>query len=309
MTAFLSVLSMAMACNRPTYHDRQKLYEHSSTALNPSPEIKKKILLAQFWNDTPLKLSFVEQMATENLASGLVSTGKVIIAEQTEVKTEDFVKDNSVHAEQLIRLSKKSGASAVIIGKIADLRFSRGNEDVGILGNKSIHAFVTLEVKAFESRNGQEILSLVEKAAIERPIYSDQPDMNLKLDAANAAIQEATLLLVREMGPALNKLSWQGQIADIRGDLVYLSAGRVSGLLVGDILRVLSKGEDVFDKTGNWIGTSLDIIDSATGNFIGSSPGKLKGTLEVIDLLGNDACAARINSGGGFEKADTVMLY
>ncbi len=94
---------------------------------------------------------------------------------------------------------------------------------------------------------------------------------------------------------SLDKVSWEGRIAAINGDRIYLNVGRVSGLQVGDLLKVTEDGDDVYDPE--------------SGSHIGRVPGRLKGTLEVISYFGNDGAIAVIHSGSGFKENDKVELY
>ena len=64
---------------------------------------------------------------------------------------------------------------------------------------------------------------------------------------------------------AIEKLTWQGSIAKIQGNRVYVNAGKASGLVAGDILKVLTQGDDVYDP--------------GTGAYLGRTQGQLKGTL------------------------------
>jgi hypothetical protein len=81
----------------------------------------------------------------------------------------------------------------------------------------------------------------------------------------------------------------------ISGERVYVNAGRLSGLQVGDILKVTEEGDDVYDPD--------------TGRFIGTAPGRLKGTIEVVSYFGKDGAIAVIHSGSGFQENDRVELY
>ena len=71
--------------------------------------------------------------------------------------------------------------------------------------------------------------------------------------------------------------------------------GRISGLQVGDLLKVSENGDDIYDPD--------------SGVHIGKSPGRLKGTLEVISYFGNDGSIAVIHSGAGFKENDKVEVY
>ncbi|MDZ4084592.1 MAG: hypothetical protein U1E10_16745, partial [Bdellovibrionales bacterium] len=93
----------------------------------------------------------------------------------------------------------------------------------------------------------------------------------------------------------VEKLSWEGRVALVKGERVYLNAGRLSGLQVGDILRISEEGEDVHDPE--------------TGNYIGRVPGRLKGTVEIVSYFGRDGAIAVLHSGSGFRENDLVELY
>jgi len=81
----------------------------------------------------------------------------------------------------------------------------------------------------------------------------------------------------------------------INGDRIFLNVGRISGVQVGDLLRVTEEGEEVFDPQ--------------TGVFIGKSPGRLKGTLEVTSYFGQDGSIAVLHSGANFKENDRVEQY
>jgi hypothetical protein len=88
---------------------------------------------------------------------------------------------------------------------------------------------------------------------------------------------------------------WEGRIASVQGERIFLNVGKISGLAAGDLLRVVDEGEEIYD--------------TESGSFIGKSPGRLKGTLEVVSFFGQDGAIAVIHSGGGFRENDRVELY
>ena len=84
-------------------------------------------------------------------------------------------------------------------------------------------------------------------------------------------------------------------MALIEGSRIFLNAGRISGLNMGDILKVTAKGEEIYDPE--------------SGDFIGTAPGRMKGTLEVVSYFGTDGAIAVVHSGSGFRENDSVELY
>jgi hypothetical protein len=81
----------------------------------------------------------------------------------------------------------------------------------------------------------------------------------------------------------------------MKGDRIYLNAGQMTGLQVGDTLKVLDDGEEIFDPVSN--------------QLIGQSPGRVKGTVKVIAYFGKDGSLCVLESGGGFREGDRVELY
>jgi hypothetical protein len=84
-------------------------------------------------------------------------------------------------------------------------------------------------------------------------------------------------------------------VAKIIGNRIYINAGKTSGIQVGDVLKVLTEGEEIFDPEN--------------GAFLGQSLGEVKGTLEIIDYFGEDGATAIIHSGGSVQEGDYVRLY
>jgi hypothetical protein len=114
-------------------------------------------------------------------------------------------------------------------------------------------------------------------------------------EIARDAIAEAVRKMTDEVNLAMEKMDWQGRVAKIVGNKVYINAGRASGLLAGDILKVMSPGEE--------------IVDPITKSYLGRSEGMLKGTLEVSEFVGKDTSMTTIHTGGNFQEGDVVRLY
>ena len=87
-----------------------------------------------------------------------------------------------------------------------------------------------------------------------------------------AVVTEAFRSTIPRIAQVLEKLSWEGRVALVKGDRIYLNAGRLSGLQIGDILKVTEEGEVVYDPE--------------SGALVGKVPGRLKGTLEILPKNG-----------------------
>ncbi len=84
-------------------------------------------------------------------------------------------------------------------------------------------------------------------------------------------------------------------MAKIIGNKIYINAGRLSGINIGDILKIITEGQEIYDPE--------------TGALIGMSKGDMKGTIEIIDYFGDDGTIAILHSGGQVLEGDFVQLY
>jgi hypothetical protein len=263
---------------------------------------KKKILVLGFWNDTPVGDESLGSFAAEELKRELFLSKRILFPDDKYVSsaTKDYVDGDRVQASQLVREGRRFGVSAVVVGRISKITFRQDREEVGILRQAESAVVVDIEMKVFDVSSGREISSYKRTGAATNTAHvmfdEDQlANKEARAEISKDAIREAVLKLVPDVQVSMDKMEWQGRIAKIVGNKVYLNAGRASGLLAGDILKVLSPGEE--------------IVDPVTKAFLGRSEGMLKGTLEVSDFIGTDSGMATIHTGGNFQEGDVVRLY
>lgn len=263
---------------------------------------KKRVVVLNFWNDTPVPQAELGPFAADELRRGLFLTQRLILPAdaKTELGTEDFIQGDKVKVAQLIREGRKLGVAVLAIGRVSKVVFRQRGDDIGLLRQKQSLAGVDVEMKLFDVAGGREIMAdakcgeassnamvAIETKGVESPEYRGEL---IKL-----ALRSAVALLVPDVVRAVEKLTWEGRIAKVTGSRVYVNAGHASGLVSGDILKVLAPGDDVYDP--------------ASGAFLGRSQGQLKGTLEVTDFLGTDGAITEIHTGANFQEGDVVQLY
>jgi hypothetical protein len=165
---------------------------------------------------------------------------------------------------------KQSLAAVDVEEKIFDVAAGREDAALGRSGEASANASVAMEDENLESQD-------------------------FRTEMSKLAMRNAVSAMVPDVVRTIEKMVWQGKIAKITGSKVYVNAGKSSGLVSGDILKVLSAGDDVYDP--------------GTGAYLGRAPGQLKGTLEVLDFIGTDGATAETHTGGNFQEGDVVQLY
>lgn len=312
----LAVLILAAGCARSkVYEARESIDEegssyYASPAAKQSPtdriqamgQPKKRVIVFNFWNDTPVRDIEIGAFGADELRRGLFLTQRMILPTEIrmQLETKDYVEGDRVKVAQLVQEGRRLGVSAVVIGRITKIIFRQRGDEVGLFRQKQSLAAVDVEIKIFDVQAGREISASSRSGESSSNSLVALESENLesaqyRSELTRMALRDAMNRLTPDIVRSIEKMSWEGKIAKIIGTKVYLNSGRASGLIGGDILRVLTPSDDVYDPD--------------SGAFLGRTRGQLKGTLEVIDFLGDDAAVATIHTGGQFAEGDSVRLY
>lgn len=318
LPAGLLVVGLSLdGCQRSGAFKRDQQYEPADTASNyyagqagktPTQRIesmgqpKKRVVVLDFWNNTPVNVPDGGLFAADELRRGLYLTQRMIVPTDVkpELGTEDFVQGEKVKVAQLIREGRRLGVSVLAVGRIAKIVFRQRGDDIGLLRQKQSLAAVDVEIKLFDVSGGREIMATAKSgeassnAMVALEITNvESPEYRAEL--TKLAIRNAVANIVPDVLKTIEKMTWQGRIVKVGGNKIYVNAGRASGLVAGDILKVLTVGDDIYD--------------SSTGAFLGRTQGQLKGTVEVTDFMGPDAAVAEVHTGANFQAGDIVQLY
>lgn len=278
--------------------ERNKVVE----AVQKFSPLRKRAVLLPFWNDTPIKGKF-EVYSKNALKDMLLERNQINIVDERDIslRSQDFYLDTEkVNVNHLAENGKKWGVSLVILGRISKIAFRKKNDDVGLLRPSAAKAAASVELRLVDVAQAKEI-ALGQGSGI-----SENSTLNLFGEGAedtdetrNELVADAIANAISKALPALNKeiekIQWRGRIAKITGAKLYVNAGRATGVQLGDILKVNSQGQEIFDPD--------------TGLYLGRTPGDLKGTLEVVEYFGEDGSITRVHSGANFVEGDTVQLY
>jgi hypothetical protein len=190
------------------------------------------------------------------------------------------------------------GVAAVIEGKILDVRARSAGDAVGFIRRSKALVETQTRLRAFAGKNGKEILNQIRSASEEASsthYMEDGGRASEDPELVKQSVRKAFMNGMPELVRAIEKLNWEGRVAMISGEKIYVNAGRLSGIQIGDVLKITEDGEDVYDPE--------------TGKFIGTAPGRMKGTVEVVSYFGKDGAISLIHSGSGFKENDRVELY
>lgn len=285
--------------------------------LNSDLEPRKRLMILPFLDATNAKdesgtylnlssiMGGVSQKARMDFIKELNRSGELVVVDSKDLnidlnsaKTSD---GQNYKTDSIALLAKDLGVAAILEGKLIDVRVKRKSDEVGLFRSLKSQFDCVAQIRIVSARSGKEIFNTTKTVTIEESatrvaenvqqdkFFKDNPEILSNL------VKETFLDFQPQILLTMSKLSWEGRIAVVKGDRIYLNVGRLSGLQMGDILKVSDEGEDVYDPQ--------------TGNFIGKVPGRLKGTLEVVSYFGQDGAIAIIHSGSGFKENDKIELY
>ncbi|MFW5887792.1 MAG: hypothetical protein ACOCUH_03235 [Bacteriovoracia bacterium] len=299
------ILVMLVGCGRQVVRRnssgnpiRNKQYDPARFA-----GIKKKIALLSFFNESPYGGEDLAVTATEELRREISRTGDFLIDPEGEKlfgSSKEIYSGGGMKLAQMARKAKLSGINLVVFGRIRQARIRQKMDEIGFVRQTKSYAEAELEIKAFDVSSNKEIFTSTFPANTDdKTFHFYAEDQEGKLNYRQQLLRYTVKVAARRAVPKLmklaSKMNWTGRVAKIIGSKIYVNAGRQSGLNVGDVLKVITEGREIFDPE--------------TGALLGISKGEVKGTLEIIDYFGPDGSIAILHSGGSVTEGDFVELY
>lgn len=265
--------------------------------------LKKRILVLPFL-DGPIALDpKLKERTRKVFISAANKTQEMMIIDGSEVASDftPFLKDGKYDFEAIGKKADSLGVHAVMEGKILSIRLVKAADEVGVFRKMDQTVEVEVAIRFAAIKNGKTLLDTTAKLdssdssmRVAAPVEDDK-NVEASAQVIERLIGQAFVSLLPRLTAAMDKLVWEGRVAMVQGERVFLNVGRISGLNIGDIVKVSDEGDDVFDPQ--------------TGSLIGKVPGRLKGTLEIISYFGSDGTITLIHSGSGFKENDRVELY
>jgi TolB-like protein len=264
---------------------------------------RKRLMILPFLDTGDQRPQSLRDQARKEVIRGLNKTGEVIVVDSNDLKLDmtRHLQSGEYKLEEVAKLTQELGVSAVLEGKIMELKVRRKSDEVGVFRQLKTTFDCVVRVRIASSRSGKELFNTTKTVTIEESnvrvaeaVDTDRFFMN-NPEVLQHLVEDSFLEFTQQIVATMDKLAWEGRIAMVNGDRIFLNVGRISGLQVGDILRVSEEGDEVFDPQN--------------GGFIGKGPGRLKGTLEVVSYFGQDGSIAVVHSGAGFKENDRVELY
>jgi hypothetical protein len=264
---------------------------------------RKRILVLPFIDPNEERGAKVAELSRQTMIRNLARSDRFVFVAPSDLQKDpsNFIVNGEYNLFDVARGAEALGVAAIIEGRILDVKAQKMGDEVGLFRRVKAKMDANISVKMYSVKGNREILSQVKSASVEGSTtrFADRNPSTLVLALDEGLLTEVITKAFAGTIPliisAADKLSWEGRIAVIEGPRIYLNAGRVSGLNLGDVLKVTAKGDEIYDPE--------------SGDYIGTAPGRMKGTLEVVSYFGTDGAICVVHSGSGFKESDAVELY
>ncbi len=265
--------------------------------------IKKKILVLDISNETPYEGEKLSQATTEKLIFELDQSNRFILNPNIENSfgtSKEIYTSGGAKLEQINVMAKSMGIYLVVYGRVAEANIKEKGNEIGVLSYTNMDTQAELEIRVFDVFANREVLnekfkgfedaSTFRKFSSEDKEYAEFRGQNL-----NKSLSRAIDKAVPKIVALADRLNWQGRVAKVEGQSIYLNSGRLTGLKIGDTLSVVTSGNEIFDPQ--------------SGAQLGLTNGIVKATIEVVDFFGEDGALANLLSGGTIHEGDLVEYY
>ncbi|MFI5390051.1 MAG: hypothetical protein ACHQYQ_01725 [Bacteriovoracales bacterium] len=300
---FALLLALFFSCSGEVVKRTPSSVEVAPLEKSDYQGVKKKILVLPISNETKYDGEKLSNLVSSRLITHLENSNRFIIipdASDTFGDSKEIYSSGGSKLPEVVLNAKSIGVYLVVYGRIVNVKLAEKSNEIGVLSHTNMETQSVLEIRVFdvftnrevfaEQVSGEDDSSTFRKFASEDDSYRDFRDQNLARGLYKAVDEVAPKII-----SLANRLNWQGKVAKVEGQNIYLNSGRLSGLKIGDVLSVVTPGSEIFDPQ--------------TGAQLGISRGIIKATVEIVDYFGDDGALANLLSGGTIHEGDQVELY
>jgi len=253
---------------------------------------RKKIVVLDFENKTTYKDESIGEEAARKFSDKLDATRKTVLIDGSRVSEilhkEGIAFQTLSDPPAMKQAHQSTGIQAFVTGTVEDLslltskKSETSDEEVSFATSK-------IEIRLIDASTGNLLKTFIGRS----PIFGTrETGDNSRGKAVGKAIDSCIDEIMEGFLKYLDLLEWSTSIARTDGDNLYINAGKLSGLRVGDTLEIFGPGKEITQPT--------------TGVSLGWTTGTQKGAVRLNDLFGVDAAVAKIVQGQGFMENDIV---
>lgn len=253
---------------------------------------KKKVAILDFENKTTYQEEMIGEAVAKRLADKLEATQRVIIMDKavvSEMLKREGIKFDSLTDLPVMKQAHRSlGIQAFALGTVTDVSVlsSKASETSE---EETSFATAKIEVRLIDAATGNLLKTFIGRS----PIFgTKESGEGSRGKAVLRAIDFSLEDILDGFFRQLDYLDWTTTIAKIEGENIFINAGKLSGLRIGDTLEIYEPGKE--------------IIHPVTKISLGWTTGQLKGIVRISELFGVDAAIGKAVQGTNFSPNDVL---
>lgn len=262
-----------------------------------------RVGVVNFQNKTPSRVLGIGEAAADILGTILQKTDRFIVIPQQDIDSilaqQRMGASGIVNPDTAAQMGQVLGLNAIVTGSVTAYSEAEEGSDYLVAKSKKQIARVTVDYRIVDTTTGMQIMA-DSGAGIYTKSVSRVLGMGSKAgydpDLRDGALRDALNKAMVNMMHKLGTRKWNGRIAQVDGENLYVNAGQKSGLNVGVKLKVFRPGKEIVDPVTH---VKLGTTESAIGEAI----------VQQNDLGdAGDLSIAVTSSGTGFKPGDIVKL-
>lgn len=276
---------------------------HQTSDVNEYKGPKLRVGVVNFQNKTPSKVLGIGEAAADILGTILQKTDRFIVIPQQDIESilaqQRAGATGIINPDTAAQMGQILGLNAIVTGAVTAYSEAEEGADYLVAKSKKQIARVTVDYRIVDTTTGVQIMADsgagIYSKSVSRVLGMGSKasyDSDLRDGALRDALNKAMVNMMQKLGAR----KWNGRVAQVDGDNLYINAGQKSGLNVGDRLKVFRPGKEIIDPvTKVKLGTTESLIGEAVvnQNDLGDSA---------------DLSIASPSSGTGFKSGDIVKL-
>jgi hypothetical protein len=246
-------------------------------------DLKKKVVIAHFDDRTTQSEEVFGDWVAEKLIKEVSRRSSRILLVDYQMAKEFLEKkgtnlDDLETPKVLSLLNEAFGIQAFVRGQLSGpyVFTTKGAKDQ----EETASAIIKIEMRLVDTFSGKTLKTL----SANNPIFSTKQSGTFSEEKAKVKAIDLTIAdLGRALARELDGMDWFCRIAKVEGEEVYINAGKLTGLKVGDVMEVFRPG--------------------APGER-----GEIKGKVKISAFFGIDASMGRLIQGKNPDVNDIVKL-
>ncbi len=243
---------------------------------------KKSIAVTGFDGTIAFEGGDAAQGLTTMLTDALIRDGRFFVIERAaiaEVSAEHALVPGSAPATGQI-----TPASVLVRGTVTKFapKVSGGGLSAGFMGSGSLggalgmtgdHSDVEINIRLIDTATGRLLSSINAKGSVSSKGFTANVATRsgmtfggdtFKNSPIGKACEEAVDQAVDQIAAAMDKVSWSAQVISSEAGQIYIDAGAIQNIQVGEMFKVYRKGKVLTDPSTNAV---IDVIEDPVGTI------------------------------------------